>query len=222
MPEREWRYEDEDGKYFSVTEVLKYSGLSKDYSGIPARIMRRASARGTCVHAIMEDLCVGKDPNMEEIEGVIGHLCKRDGWDFDKTMDRWQGYIDAGRAWVDKMKPRVHVMELFVKSPEFRVAGRMDLFSEVNSEDWTIDFKTRETDAVDALQLAGYKNLLTRHYAFAGEDELAVRAANSRRAVVSLLRDGSWKMCEYTGPDDVDTFLAAARTTWWKWEHGRL
>lgn len=204
---RKWRYEHDSVKYFSVTEVLKFAGMSFDYTVIPQKTLANASERGTEVHRCMEHLCSGLE---------IEH---------DTLKSSWIPYVEAGEEWFQGHFVEKVELEKFVHCPVSRVAGRADFLGVLADSKPGLavaDFKTREPDPVDPLQLAAYKHLLAVTYAREGDPGMAARVMHAKRYGVYLLKSGKYKVKEYDDENDLSLFYSALENTWWRFRNGRL
>lgn len=105
---------------------------------------------------------------------------------------------------------RVLAAEKIVYSMKYRVAGRLDILAELDSDIWLLDAKcTYEMAPSTALQTAGYTLCVNEM----GEYKV------TKRAGVQLKPDGSFELYPYTEKSDERIFLNAVALHSWKKNH---
>ena len=130
-------YWDENRQYTSVTTILSYMGLSRDYSGVSSYY----SERGKAVHRACEFVD----------KGTLD----------DSTLDpRLTGYVQAYRRFIQKTGYKPLHWEMPLHEPSLGFAGTIDKFGELNGRCGIIDIKTSKSlDPSTELQLCGYQVL---------------------------------------------------------------
>ncbi len=181
-----------DGKPVpGVTELLS---LLKDFAGISAEVLAAAGERGTDVHTACEF----------DDKGTL---------DEDTLTDEVWPYLEAYRLFKREHKPEILANEQFVYHPLFRYAGQLDRvlgfkFASYPFDAWTVDLKTTlKLNDVMGLQLAGY--------------DMAFGPNNGKRgrAILHLLRDGTYKFVTFQDPNDARMFTSLITIYNWRKEH---
>lgn len=101
-------------------------------------IQSQSQERGRFVHTQAEALCRG---------------------DFASVSADDSGYSQALLSWWNSAMPKVIESEKVVYAHDIKVAGRLDLYCEINGQGWVIDFKSGKNIYKEVgLQLAFYKH----------------------------------------------------------------
>jgi hypothetical protein len=80
-----WETESAKVRVPGVTEIMKATGISKDFRGIDPYVLDRARRRGTAVHEITEILDRGLEPDMSMVDAdIYDDVCN--------MVDAWEGY----------------------------------------------------------------------------------------------------------------------------------
>jgi len=106
----------------------------------------------------------------------------------------------------------VEILEVEIKfASKLGFAGSIDRIAEVKGNSTLLDIKTRKFKPVqDVLQTAAYKY---------GWEEMTGRKL-SKRVIVSLNTDGTYKYTENKGPRDFEVFRCALALNHWRENHG--
>ena len=130
-------YWDENRQYESVTTIISYLGLSRDYSGISSFY----AERGKAVHKAVEFVD----------KGTLD----------DETLDpRIEGYVRAYRSFIQKTGYAPFQWEVPLHDTTLGFAGTIDKFGTLNGKRGIIDIKTSKSlDPSTELQLCGYQVL---------------------------------------------------------------
>jgi hypothetical protein len=69
----------------SVTQIMKATGISKDYSSVPIMALDKARRRGSAVHQITELIDKGLEPDMSTVDkDIYDDVCN--------MVDAWEAY----------------------------------------------------------------------------------------------------------------------------------
>ena len=121
-----------------VTAILSRVGLGPDLSGIAESVLEVARARGTAVHAAIEALTYGYEP---EIPDGVGP------------------YLDGYRKFLAETGYRPVVHEVEVVDPRWQYVGHADGVGWIAEDRVLVDWKATAVLDVDAVsyQLAAYR-----------------------------------------------------------------
>lgn len=123
-----------------VTEIMRASGLSPDFTGVPADILQEAAQRGTAVHAMIDNHQKGKNPRIS--------------WALRPYWTAYQRCVaESG------LDPVAITTECRVEHLQWNYCGHPDWIGWLHARRTLIDWKcvaSLDTHAV-AIQLAAYE-----------------------------------------------------------------
>lgn len=123
----------------------------------------------------------------------------------DSVHARVRPYLDAYRLFKSHKRTEVIATEQIVHHPRLAYAGKLDLLTQFDGARWLIDWKTPiAISPAVALQTAGYAGALPGG------------SAGIRRAALQLKADGTYRLHEFTDPNDWPTFVAMLTVYRWK------
>lgn len=170
----------------SVTQLLKPIG--PDFSQIPADVLERKRQLGTAVHLACE---LDDDGDLDD----------------DSLDPALVPYVAAWRKFKADTGAVVLVNEKQLAHEDLRYAGTVDRVVSVGREPWLVDLKTSaDPHAAYGVQLAGYEELLRK----------ASRMQVDTRATVHLRDDGTFRLHQFTNPNDAACFRALLSIHHWK------
>lgn len=183
------RYDPDRHLYYSPSgEWLPSVTQVLDGVGLTSQFYRgqRAADLGTAVH----NACCLSD---------LGILDK------DLTDPEIVGYVSGYEGFIRDSGFTILESEKLVWSKRHRYAGRLDRFGLLDGDSTLLDLKTGVLQEAAALQLAGYQ--------CAYDEETG--CGPCRRIALKLYPDGRYAIREWSGDDDVYTWLAALRVYRW-------
>lgn len=173
----------------SVTQVL---AQCFDFSMVSRDVMQAKAELGTAVHTACE---------LDDANDLVE----------ESVHDSVRGYLDGYRKFKRDKVTSVIATELPVYHPLFGYAGKFDLLTEFDDARWLIDWKTLLTiNPATALQTAGYVGALPRD--LMGEKG----PIGVKRAALQLKSDGTYRLHEFTNPNDFSTFVSFVNVFKWK------
>lgn len=126
--------------------------------------------------------------------------------DLGEVDDQLQGYVDAWRRFKAETGLQVTMSEQRLHHDALRYAGTLDRLVAIGDVMWLLDLKTSADPAPSyGVQLAGYAELLA-----------AAGTVADRRATLHLRADGTYRLCEFTNPNDLAAFRACLSLHHWK------
>ena len=164
----------------------------QDFSAVPEDILERSANFGTAVH-LATALWDQNDLDMDSLDTAI------------------VPYLEAWKRFCDETKITFEAIEAQVVSKKYRYAGTLDRIGFLNGKPTVIDIKTGLTNPVIGVQLAGY---------LVGWNETHV-LKTTRRASVSLRKDGSYRLDFWDDKSDWATFLSLLQIHNWQLAHSR-
>jgi len=120
--------------------------------------------------------------------------------DEESVDDICRPYLEAFKCFTRDCNLRIYRSECMVYSKIFGYAGKFDLYGRINRRRFIIDFKTGALQDCVGMQLRAYMQ--------------AARECGMRpqaRAALQLRKDGSYKLVEYSDPEDFLVFIQALR-----------
>lgn len=191
-PPKGIRFDPQKHEYFnsqnlripSVSEIIRYSGESTDYSMVPPHILQRAAEIGQEVHRVVESHVKSGTILASEHSGATK-------------------YMPALRKFFSLNVFEPVYSELKLIHEEYGYAGTVDLVGWMNGEAAIVDVKTTNllNEKLVALQTAAYAELVEncdRNY-----DRIF------RRYALHLDRAGTFKLHRFSDPLDFPDFLSA-------------
>jgi hypothetical protein len=173
----------------SVTQVL---AQCIDFSMVSRDVMEAKGALGTAVHAACE---------LDDANDLVE----------ESVHDSVRGYLEGYRKFKRDKVTKVIATEMPVYHALFGYAGKLDLLTEFDDARWLIDWKTPlAINPATALQTAGYVNALSRE--LTGEKG----PSSIKRAALQLKADGTYRLHEFTNPNDFSTFVSFVNVFKWK------
>ncbi len=164
----------------SVTTVLREMGIVVMSPDIPPHVLEFARQRGKAVHKAIE----------HHHGGTL---------DLATVDPRFTGYLDGYLSFLSQSGFQPAGFEKSLAHARLGFAGRPDVWGDLNGVPTVIDVKvTASVKPEVGIQLAAYRLLLT---------ENGVPTTN--RAVVQLIKDGSWKLHPMKDPGDEHEFKSA-------------
>lgn len=174
----------------SVTQVL---GSLYDFSHVPPAVLAAKGELGTAVHIACE---LDDDADLDEAS----------------VSDAVRPYLDGYRLFKQHKLTRVTATEQIV-SHRLGYAGKFDLLTEFDDARWLIDWKT-------PLVISPAVALQTAAYVAALPPELAPPAGMKlKRAALQLKNDGTYKLHEFSDPNDFAVFVSFLNVHTWKGKH---
>lgn len=162
-----------------VTTILKVLG---GYEGIPARILKKASERGTAIHTMTE-------------------------YDDDDTLDvaslddEMLGYLQAYWRFKEEMRPEMLDAEVRDYHPTLKFAGTRDRRLILRGKVGILDVKScYRLMPSTGPQTAAYQGIYNANAAKADQAK--------HRWGLKLAKDGTYELQEYKGPEDWNTFVS--------------
>lgn len=185
-------------RVWSVTQVMSRAGLGPDYDEVPRETLEAKGRIGTFVHAVLHHELTGRD--VDEVRWAEAQLQR------DEAL-RADGYLRAGRRFVEEMDLRVEWSEQRYVSRRWLYAGTVDVVGwspMLGATRGIFDWKTTATLHVEAVgaQTAGYRAL---------HNECRAERPVQARWAVQLREDGTWRLEPLTDPADEARFMAAVR-----------
>lgn len=176
------RYTFEGKPYPSVTRVLKLLDL---YGPIDPADLAFAAARGSAVHEATA-------------------LDDRDDLDDDSLDPQIRPYIDAWRRFKAEANYSPWAIELPVVHGRFEYAGTLDRVASIQGKFAVLDIKSGLIPITAGPQLAAYKEA----YDWLVSAALVPRPPEmpKRRYVVQLRADGTYRLEQFTSPEDFGVF----------------
>lgn len=174
----------------SVTQILKATGISPRFGGVPPELLERKRLLGIALHRALHFLQEG-DLDPASIDPEL------------------QPYLAAHQLFLKDRAFKTEKIELLL-CPSLRglpYGMRADVTGVMENMPWLIDWKTTEGSPVESwpIQTAAYEvglpRPLTPPYYY-------------RRATLQLLSNGEYKFKEWADPGDVEEFKAALFLTW--------
>lgn len=170
----------------SVTTILRAVGLI-DFSGVPARILEAAQARGTRVHKAL-------------------HYAAEGTLDWSTVSDDDRPYVDAGLAFLATAQFQPLAMEYRMWHPVHRFSGTTDLLGWWGDAPAVGDYKSgRAADVAADLQLSAYAACLRATPPVEWMDVTA--STPIVRVSIELTKHGTFRTEVYRNPLDFPTFL---------------
>ena len=163
----------------------------QDFSTIPEDILERSANFGTAVH-------------------LATALWDQNDLDLDSVDVAIVPYLEAWKRFRDETKITFEAIETQVVSEKYRYAGTLDRIGFLNEKPTVIDIKTGLTNPLIGVQLAGY---------LVAWNETHVLKA-TKRASVSLRKDGTYRLDWWEDKADWACFLALLQITNWQLAHG--
>jgi len=171
----------------SVTQVLR---SLFDFSHVPPAVLAAKGELGTAVHLACE-----LDDDADLDESTVGEAVRP--------------YLDGYRLFKQHKLTRVIATEQVV-SHRIGYAGKFDLLTEFDDARWLIDWKT-------PLVISPAVALQTAAYVAALPAELAPPAGmKQKRAALQLKNDGTYKLHEFSDPNDFAIFASFLNVNAWK------
>jgi hypothetical protein len=115
-----------------------------------------------------------------------------------------EGQVKALRKFFEELKPRIIFIEQPMASTIFRFAGTPDLVAEINNRTYIIDYKASIDKDRLALQLGGYRKLLTDYAGLQVNYGLGVEIKD----------DGRYKLTEKINLSPAEREFLAMRTVY--------
>ena len=185
----------------SVTQILAKAGLVADYAGISPAVLAYARDRGSHVDACC-DLFDAGDLDFSSVHP-----------DCERYVEAWAAFRD-----LERFTP-IHTQGI-VYHPELDYCGTFDGYGMIGSTPTLVERKcTAKLSPTYGLQLAGY-SMPGIGLAVDGATELLPLIV-SRRLVVQLKPDGTYRLAEYTNPLDFEAFRAAVIVAKWRNGNGK-
>ena len=164
----------------------------QDFSTIPEDILERSANFGVAVH-LATALWDQNDLDMDSMDVAI------------------VPYLEAWKRFRDETKITFEAIETQVVSEKYRYAGTLDRIGFLNEKATVIDIKTGVVNPTIGVQLAGY---------LVAWNEAHVLKV-TRRASVSLRKDGSYRLDFWDDKSDWATFLSLLQIHNWQLAHSR-
>ena len=164
----------------------------QDFTAVPEDILERSANFGTAVH-------------------LATALWDQNDLDLDSVDVAIVPYLEAWKRFRDETKITFEAIETQVVSEKYRYAGTLDRIGFINGRAIVIDIKTGVVSPVIGVQLAGYL------VAWNGTHVLKV----TRRASVSLRKDGTYRLDWWEDKADWACFLALLQITNWQLAHSK-
>lgn len=183
-----------DGHWvFSVSKVLRDSGLAPDFAGIDPAVLEKARNRGVAVHGAIDAITRGESPTIPA---------------------ELTGYVAAYRAFRSESRFELVASELMVGHKEHGFAGRLDQLGWIGDQRTIADIKCVATIAHQstAVQLGGYVG---------GYEYLHPTQPVHQILAVQLRPDGAYRIYPYPPAECWRIFLAALAVAQWKRTHER-
>lgn len=174
----------------SVTQVLR---PLYDFSHVSPEVLAAKGELGTAVHLACE-----LDDADDLDEATVGESVRP--------------YLDGYRLFKQHKATRVIATEQVV-SHRLGYAGKLDLITEFDDARWLVDWKT-------PLVISPAVALQTAAYVAALPPELAPPAGmKQKRAALQLKNDGTYKLHEFSDPNDFAVFVSFLNVHTWKGKH---
>lgn len=174
----------------SVTEIM---GGLRDFGGIPAHILDAAASRGTDVH-------------------IACALADRDDLDESSISGDLIGYVDAWRDFTRREAPEWALIEQPLYDAANGYAGTPDRAGYVRDGYAVVEVKTTaQLHPSFGVQLAGYHRLV----AVGADFDPTV----TRRMVVQLKPNGTYRIEYYADPLDEVVFASCLAIHHWRKRH---
>ena len=164
----------------------------QDFSTIPEDILERSANFGTAVH-LATTLWDQNDLDMDSLDPAI------------------VPYLEAWKRFCDETKITFEAIEIQIVSEKYRYAGTLDRIGFLNKRATVIDIKTGVVNPTIGVQLAGY---------LVAWNETHVLKV-TRRASVSLRKDGSYRLDFWDDKSDWATFLSLLQIHNWQLAHSK-
>jgi len=189
------RFNEDKHQYYwhdkPVLNVTRALGPLTDYSVVDPQKLAVAQQEGKATHKMVE-LDIKDDLDTDSL-----------GW----LEPKWRGW----RKFLADTGFKPHHSELKCFSPKIMVAGTLDILGVLGKDETIIDIKrSLYAGRVIGLQLAGYVRLC--------RDGDATLPRITRRTAL-VLGDGTYKLREFSDPNDENVFLSAV--TMYRWLNGR-
>lgn len=192
------KYQIDGQRVLSVTEALKFAGLSS-VAGIPnKKALAVAADRGREVHSWIELIDTGNIA-WEEIKDDLDPKVRA-------RVEAWMQFReDVACETISVEKTYVH--------DGLRFAGTIDWVGKLNGSLCVLDYKTGTAFKEVALQTAGYALLLEW-------SEQRVKPKLVERYALYLKATGKYKLVRYDSVADELAFVSALRVAQWKLANG--
>ena len=164
----------------------------QDFSAVPEDILERSANFGTAVH-------------------LATALWDQNDLDLDSLDPALVPYLEAWKRFRDDTKVAFEAIEAQVVSEKYRYAGTLDRIGFLNGKPTVIDIKTGLTNPTIGVQLAGYLVAWNEAHVL----------KTTRRASVSLRKDGSYRLDFWDDKSDWATFLSLLQIHNWQLAHSR-
>lgn len=174
----------------SVTQVLR---ACYDFSRVPPEVLAAKGELGTAVHLACE-------------------LDDADDLDEASVGEAVRPYLDAYRLFKTHKLTHVIATEQIV-SHRLGYAGKFDLLTEFDDARWLIDWKTPLLiNPAVALQTAAYVGAMS-------PDLAPPPGVKLKRAALQLKNDGTYRLHEFSDPNDFAVFVSFLNVHQWKAMH---
>ena len=183
-----------DGEWmFSVSKVLRDSGLAPDFAGIDPVVLEKARNRGIAVHALTEAI---------------------DGGEYPEIPTELAGYVEGYRLFKRESGFELIAAELMVGHKKYGFAGRLDRLGWIGDQRTIADLKCVAMVAHQStsLQLGAYAG---------GYEYLHPTQSVQQLMAVQLRPNGTYTIHLYSPSECWRVFLAALEVAKWRRAHNK-
>lgn len=178
----------------SVTEILGRTGWTGDFGGMPRDRLAQLAEVGTYVHACTEAM----DTEQLDLGATINQA--QSALERNPYFAHVANYLKGYALFRAEIEVQILGSEQAIRNDLLGYCGTLDRRVMIAGEEAVVDIKTAQSVSASwALQLAAYA--------------MAVEVVTPmKRFALRLMRDGTYRLDQFDGPDDRELFAIAARS----------